>query len=56
MRGYDIPFLAGGDMVKFITAGQDLVAVAKALCGSDQVPVVDEKTQMFQILRVFNEI
>lgn len=56
MRGYDIPFLAEGDMVKFITVGQDLAAVAKALYGSDQVPVVDEKTQMFQILRVFNEI
>jgi tRNA pseudouridine55 synthase len=56
MRGYDIPFLAGGDMVKFVTAGQDLVAVAKVLYGSGEMPTIAEKTQMFQILRVFNEI
>lgn len=56
IRGYDIPFLAAGDMVKFITAGQDLAAVAKALYGSEQMRVMAEKTQMFQILRVFNEI
>jgi tRNA pseudouridine55 synthase len=56
MRGYDIPFLAGEDMVKFVTDGQDLVAVAKALYGSGEIPTIAEKTQMFQILRVFNEI
>jgi hypothetical protein len=43
-------------MVKFITAGQDLAAVANALYGSEQMRVMAEKTQMFQILRVFNEI
>lgn len=54
-KGYDIPFLAEGDMVKFVTAGRDLVAVAKALHASHEMPALHEKTQLFQILRVFNE-
>jgi tRNA pseudouridine55 synthase len=56
LKGHDIPFLAEGDMVKFITAGQDMVAVAKALYASDQMPAMSEKTRVFKILRVFNEL
>ena len=55
MMGYDIPFLAGGDMIKFVTAGRDLVAVARALYPSDEMPSMAEKAQVFEILRVFNE-
>jgi tRNA pseudouridine55 synthase len=56
VKGYDIPFLTEGDMVKFITAGGDLVAVAKALYASDQMPAMAEKARVFKILRVFNEL
>jgi len=56
LRGHDIPFLAGGDMVKFVTAGRDLVAVARALYASQEMPTTTEKTRIFEILRVFNEV
>ena len=56
LRGHDIPFLAGGDMVKFITAGRDLVAVARALYASHEMPTMTEKTRIFEILRVFNKV
>ncbi|MFH1080703.1 MAG: tRNA pseudouridine(55) synthase TruB [Pseudomonadota bacterium] len=56
LRRHDIPFLAGGDMVKFVTAGRDLVAVAKALYASQEMPTMTEKTQIFEILRIFNEV
>ncbi|PKN60347.1 MAG: tRNA pseudouridine(55) synthase TruB [Deltaproteobacteria bacterium HGW-Deltaproteobacteria-11] len=56
LRGHDIPFLAGGDMVKFITAGRDLVAVARTLYASQEMPTMTEKTRIFEILRVFNEV
>lgn len=55
MMAYDIPFLARGDMIKFITSGQGLVAVAKALYPSEDMPSLSEKAQVFEILRVFNE-
>ena len=56
LRGHDIPFLAGGDMVKFVTAGRDLVAVARALYASQEMQTLAEKTRVFEILRVFNEV
>jgi tRNA pseudouridine55 synthase len=56
LRGHDIPFLAEGDMVKFVTAGHDLVAVARALYASQEMPAMAENTRIFKILRVFNEI
>jgi tRNA pseudouridine55 synthase len=56
LKGHHIPFLAAGDMVKFITAGRDLVAIAKALFASDQLPAMAGETRVFKILRVFNEI
>jgi len=56
LRGHDIPFLAEGDMVKFVTVGRDLVAVARALCASQAIPSMPENTRIFSILRVFNEI
>jgi tRNA pseudouridine55 synthase len=56
LRRHDIPFLAGGDMVKFVTAGRDLVAVARAFYASQEMPAMAENTQIFEILRVFNEV
>ena len=55
MRGYDIPFLAGGDMIKLVSHGRDLVAIAKALYASEVLPSMTENIQIFQLLRVFNE-
>lgn len=56
LRGQDIPFLEGGDMIKFVTPGRHLVAVAKALFATRAMPTLPEKTQVFEILRVFNEV
>lgn len=56
LRGHDIPFLAEGDMVKFITAERHLVAVARALYASQEMPTVTDKMRIFEILRVFNEV
>jgi tRNA pseudouridine55 synthase len=56
VRGNDIPFLAAGDMVKMITPGGRLVAVARALHASQAMAGVDDQTRVFEILRVFNEI
>jgi len=56
MKGYDIPFLAEGDMVKFTTVGRDLVAIAKALYASEAMPSLAGEAQLFKILRVFNEV
>jgi tRNA pseudouridine55 synthase len=55
MRGHDIPFLAAGDMVKLLTPGRNLVAVARAMQASETMASADENTQVFEILRVFNE-
>ncbi|MBA4396975.1 MAG: tRNA pseudouridine(55) synthase TruB [Syntrophus sp. (in: bacteria)] len=55
LRGHDIPFLAGGDMVKFVTAGRDLVAIARALFASQEMSTMSENMRIFNILRVFNE-
>lgn len=55
LRGYDIPFLTGGDMVKFVSAGRDLIAVARALYASQEMPTMPENMRIFNILRVFNE-
>jgi tRNA pseudouridine55 synthase len=50
---HHIPFLAAGDMLRFI---QDcrLVAIAKILRPSDQLPVMDGNEQAVRIIRVFN--
>jgi tRNA pseudouridine55 synthase len=55
MKGHDIPFLAAGDMIKFVTTGGDLVAVSKALYASDEMPSLPQNVQVFKILRGFSE-
>jgi tRNA pseudouridine55 synthase len=54
MKTHDIPFLAKGDMVKFLFRESSLVAVVRALHPSDFLASMDGKEQMFEILRVFN--
>jgi tRNA pseudouridine55 synthase len=56
VRGCDIPFLVAGDMVKLVAPGRSLVAVARALYASEAMAVGDDSMQVFEILRVFNEI
>jgi tRNA pseudouridine55 synthase len=56
LKGHDIPFLAEGDMVRFVTAGRDLIAVAQSLFASGQWSTLAEEVRIFKILRVFNEI
>lgn len=46
--------LIAGDVVKFVSSGGDLVALASALYSFDQIYSLDSKKQMVKILRVFN--
>jgi tRNA pseudouridine55 synthase len=55
MRDHDIPFLASGDMVKFIDSGRNLAAVARALHASEEMNSAAENVQVFEVLRVFKE-
>jgi len=50
---YHIPFLAAGDMLRFIE-GRRLVAIAKMLYPSDQMTALDGQEQAIRVLRVFN--
>lgn len=49
-----LPFLATGDMVKFITSDGHLVAVAEMLLSTIAMAGQDGKTQAVRMLRVFN--
>jgi tRNA pseudouridine55 synthase len=51
---YHIPFLAAGDVVKFTTGQEHLVAVARMLRASDELASVEDRKQAVRILRVFN--
>ncbi|MDO9585044.1 MAG: tRNA pseudouridine(55) synthase TruB [Syntrophales bacterium] len=53
MIPYHIPFLADGDMLKFIQK-RSLVAIAKMLHPSDRLPALDRQEQAVKVLRVFN--
>lgn len=52
---YHIPFLAAGDVVKFVLNDEHLVAVAQMLRGSDELVAGAEGKQAVRILRVFND-
>jgi len=53
MIPYHIPFLADGDMLKFIQE-RSLVAIAKMLHPSNRLPALDRQEQAVKVLRVFN--
>jgi tRNA pseudouridine55 synthase len=55
LNRYHIPFLLVGDVIKITTNGNDLIAVARMLCASDELAVRGEKRQAVKILRVLNE-
>jgi tRNA pseudouridine55 synthase len=50
---YDIPFLAAGDMIRFIN-DRSLVAIAKMLYPSYLLSALDRQEQAVKVLRVFN--
>jgi tRNA pseudouridine55 synthase len=52
---YHIPFLAAGDVVKFILDEKHLVAIARMLCPSDELASGEGSKQAVRILRVFND-
>ena len=52
---YHIPFLAAGDVIKFMLGKTHLVAVARMLCASEELASGDGKKQAVRILRVFND-
>lgn len=56
MRNDHIPFIAEGDVVKLTTAGRRLVAVARALCSSEELLSADGHRQALKILRVFHDV
>ena len=50
---YDIPFLAAGDMVRFIR-DRSLIAIAKMLHPSSLLPSLNRQEQAAKVMRVFN--
>jgi len=54
LQDYHIPSLADGDMVKFLTKNEVLVAVARILCASDPLSMGERGQPAVKILRVFH--
>jgi len=54
MRQNVLPFLAAGDMIKFISPGGHLVAVAEIQVVTSELAKQDGRTQAARMLRVFN--
>ncbi len=54
MKMYHIPFLASGDMIKFIIDEEGLIALGKMMCSSDELSSLEDRKQAVKILRVFN--
>ena len=53
-KNNDIPSLSKGDLVKFLTADDNMVAIARMLCNSDEIVSLHGKEQITKIVRVFN--
>jgi len=53
LKGYHIPFLAAGDVVKITDAGSRLIAVAMMLCSSADIAYRDGREPAVKILRIF---
>jgi len=56
MRGNVLPFLAAGDMIKFITPEGELVALAEMQMPSGDIAKLNGKTRIARMLRVFNRL
>lgn len=55
LAGLQIPSLAAGDVVKFVSGEGRLVALAKMLVSAGEIPSLSHGVQAARILRVFNE-
>jgi len=55
LKGYHIPFLTAGDVVKFCLYDKHLVAIARMLCASEELATWGDRQQAVRILRVFND-
>jgi hypothetical protein len=55
MQLHVLPFLETGDMVKFISRGGSLVAVAQMVAPVSKFSEFDGKQQVAKIVRVFNK-
>jgi tRNA pseudouridine55 synthase len=55
LERYHIPFLAAGDVIKFIHEGKHLVAVARMVCSSRDLATEEAAGQAVTILRVFED-
>jgi tRNA pseudouridine55 synthase len=56
MRGNVLPFLAAGDMIKFISPEGELVALAEMQMPSGDIAKQNGKTRVARMLRVFNQL
>ena len=56
MRLHVLPFLQAGDMIKFISCGGTLVAVAEMLASVSKFSELNGKHQAAKIVRVFNNV
>jgi tRNA pseudouridine55 synthase len=54
MQKYLLPFLAAGDMIKFINSEGNLVALAEMVAPVEKFPEYSSKDQAAKIVRVFN--
>ncbi len=54
LNGNDIPSLIKGDLIKFLSAGDNIVAIGRMLFASEELPSVHKKEQAVKIIRVFN--
>jgi tRNA pseudouridine55 synthase len=55
LAALQIPSLAAGDVVKFVSEGGCLVALARMLVSAEEIPSLAPGVQAARILRVFNE-
>jgi len=54
LNGNDIPSLIKGDLVKFLSVGDNIVAIGRILFASKELSSVHKEEQAVKIIRVFN--
>jgi len=55
LAGLQIPSLAAGDVVKFTSASGRLVALARMVVATAEIPMLGARDRVARILRVFAE-
>ena len=54
LTGNDIPSLIKGDLIKFLSAGDNIVAIGRMLFASEELSSFHKKERVVKLLRVFN--